>query len=119
MVQTTEIARHRAVVLDELAMLASASAQAEYEKNVPHVFIPAELIERFASDVYRPKCAEFVDAFTESELKDLARVYGLVFAASERMQKTTVHSVADLQKLPEWRQVMSLAKTLDDRFRRA
>jgi hypothetical protein len=109
----------RSAILEGVALLASASAQIEYEKNVPHAFIAAELIEGFATDLYHPKSPDFVDAFSEAELKDLAQLYGLVHAAGQRMQKASVHSVSDLQKLPEWRQVMSLAKTLHDYFRRA
>jgi uncharacterized alpha-E superfamily protein len=109
----------RTSILDELAVLASASAQTQYERDVPHAFVAAELIEVFASDLYHPKSPDFIDAFTEAELEDLAHLYGLVHTAGQRMRQTSVHSVSDLQKLPEWRQVMSLAKTLHDRFRRA
>jgi uncharacterized alpha-E superfamily protein len=109
----------RASVLDELAVLASASAQTQYERDVPHAFVAAELIEHFATDLYHPKSPEFIDAFTEAELKDLAHLYGLIHTAGQRIRETSVHSVRDLQKLPEWRQVMSLAKTLHDQFRRA
>jgi uncharacterized alpha-E superfamily protein len=119
MVVSTPTKDKRGLILDELALLASASAQTQYERDVPHAFIAAELIERFATDLYHPKSSDFVDAFTEAELKDLAHLYGLVHAAAQRMQQTSVHSVSDLQKLPEWRQVMSLAKTLHDRFQRA
>ena len=109
----------RSAILEEIALLASASAQTEYEKQVPHAFVAAELIEGFATDLYHPESHEFVDAFTEDELKCLAQLYGLVHAAGQRMGQENVHSVSDLQKLPEWRQVMSLAKTLHDRFQRA
>jgi hypothetical protein len=119
MIVSTHAKDKRESILDELAVLASASVQAQYERDVPHAFVAAELIERFATDLYRPKSADFLDAFTEAELKDLAHLYGLVHTASQRMQQASVHSVSDLQKLPEWREVMSLAKTLHDRFRRA
>jgi hypothetical protein len=119
MVVSTHAKDKRASILDELALLASASAQTRYERDVPHAFVAAELIERFATDLYHPKSPDFIDAFTEAELKDLAHLYGLVHTVSQRMQQASVHSVSDLQKLPEWRQVMSFAKTLHDRFRRA
>jgi hypothetical protein len=116
MVKDTNKIDRRSAMLEAIALLASPSAQTEYEKNVPHAFVAAELIEGFATDLYHPKSPQFVDAFTEDELKDLAQLYGLVHAAGQRMGQASVHSVSDLQKLPEWRQVMSLAKTLHDRF---
>jgi hypothetical protein len=119
MVNDADTLRRRSTVLDELALLASASAQTEYEKDVPQAFIAGELIERFATDVYRPKSPEFVAAFTEPELKELAQLYGLVHAAAGRLGHERVQSVQELQKLQEWRQVMSLAKTLHDSLQRA
>lgn len=109
----------RSAILEEIALLASASAQTRYEKDVPHAFVAGELIERFATDYYHPKNSEFVDAFTEAELKDLALLYGLLHTAAQRIRPAKVHSVSDLQKLPEWREVMSLAKTLRGRFGKA
>jgi hypothetical protein len=119
MVVSTHSKDKRASILDELVVLASASAQTQYEHDVPDAFVAAELIERFATDLYHPKSPDLIDAFTEAELKDLAHLYGLVRAAGQRIQRASVHSVSDSQKLPEWRQVMSLAKTLHDRFQRA
>ena len=99
-------------------MLASASEQSRYEKAVPNSFVAAELIEHFATDLYHPKSHDFIGAFNETELKDLAHLFGLVCEAAKKMNETEVHSVADLQKLPEWRRVMSLAKSLQETFRR-
>ncbi len=99
-------------------MLASASAQARYEKDVPHAFVVAELIEVFVTDLYHPKSPDFIEAFNEDELKDLAHLFGLVCEVSERIRDVQVHSVSDLQKLPEWRRVMSLAKRVHECFRK-
>ena len=46
-------------VLDTLDLLASASKQLEYEKKVPHVSIPAELIEIYATEIFHPKNLDF------------------------------------------------------------
>ncbi len=93
-------------------MLASAGQQLAYEEDVPHAFIPVELIEVFVTDLYHPKAIQFVDAFSESELKNLAHLYGLLCAASDVMKKCEVHSVSELQKLHEWREVMRCAKQI-------
>ena len=77
----------------------------------------SELIEIFVTDLYHPRGQDFIEAFNEDELKDLAHLFGLVREASARMQEMKVHSVGDLQKLPEWRKVMSLAKTVHGNFR--
>lgn len=106
----------RTLVIDAVTLLAKASEQLEYERDVPHAFIPAELIEIYATDTFHPKNPEFIAAFTEPELKSLARLYGLVCTASDASQKAAVHSVRDLQKLSEWRDVMKFAKDLSSRL---
>jgi hypothetical protein len=53
MLVSTHSKDKRAFILDELAVLASASAQTQYERDVPHAFVAAELIERFATDLYQ------------------------------------------------------------------
>jgi len=106
----------RSSVIDAVNLLARASEQQEYERGVPHAFVPAELIEIYASDTFHPKNQDFIDAFSEIELKALARLYGLVCTASEAAVRTSVHSVHDLQKLSEWRKVMRFAKDLADRL---
>ncbi len=106
----------RSSVIDAVNLLARASEQQEYERAVPHAFVAAELIEIYASDTFHPKSQDFIGAFSETELKALARLYGLVCTASEASARTSVHSVHDLQKLPEWREVMRFAKDLADRL---
>jgi hypothetical protein len=102
----------RSSLIDTITLLARASEQLDYEREVPHAYIPAELIEIYTSDTFHPKNQDFIDAFSEPELKSLARLYGLVCSASEASVLAKVHSVSDLQKLPEWREVMRFAKDL-------
>ena len=113
------IRQSRANVLDVLSMLASAHEQRQYEQRVPHAAVVDELIEQFVTDVYHPRSPEFVFAFTDAELKDLAELFGRLRIASGRKRELSIGSVAELQKLPEWRAVMCLAKRLEDAFRRA
>jgi hypothetical protein len=109
--------KNRTAVIEQVELLARASAQIDYEKNVPNAFVVAELIEQFVTDLYHPKNPDFVEAFNEDELKELAHLFGVVREASERVQQVNVHSVTELQRLPEWRRVMSLAKRIHANFR--
>jgi hypothetical protein len=51
----------RAAVDEQIRMLAGAGQQRSYEKDVPHAFVPAELIEVFVTDLYHPKASQFLD----------------------------------------------------------
>lgn len=106
----------RMAVLEHVRLLARASAQTQYEKDVPMADIPAELVCGFCDELFHPKSQTFLDAFTEDEIKDLAVLYGLLHLASRRMDDSPPLQVADLQKLPEWRQVMTFAKELEADF---
>ena len=98
-------------VLSAVQLLASASAQSNYERGVPLASVPAELAEA-AGDLYQPRRREYVEAFTDDELRDLAHLYGLVREAAPGQ----VASVAELQKQPGWRRVMAVAKDLAARL---
>jgi hypothetical protein len=102
----------RSALADCLFLLASAEEQLAYEEDVPHVFMPAEIIEVFASDLFHPKDSNFIAAFSESELKSISRLYGLVCSASDSLVAKKAHSVADALKLTEWRAMMTFAKSL-------
>ncbi len=67
-------------------------------------------------DLFHPKSQTFLDAFTEDEIRDLAVLYGLLHLASRKMDETHPRHVAELQKLPEWRSVMTFAKELEANF---
>jgi len=59
-------------------------------------------------DLYHPKSAGFIAEFSESELKDLAHLYGLLVEASA----IEASSVAELLKKEGWRSVVKTAKNL-------
>ena len=98
-------------VLAAAQLLASASEQSSYERDVPLVSVPAELAEA-AEDLYRPKHREYIEAFTADELRDLAHLYGLVREAAPGRAS----SVAELLKQAGWRRVMAVAKDLAARI---
>jgi hypothetical protein len=107
----------RKAVLEYIRLLARASQQLQYEKNVAAANVPDELICMFCDDLFHPKTPAFLRAFTEGEIKDLAEFYGILCMASRKMKKSS-HSlrVADLHKLSEWRSAMAFAKELETRF---
>ena len=113
------LSEYRSAFADCIALLASAEEQLAYEKSVPHVFIPAEIIEGFASDLFHPKDSGFVAAFSEPELKSISRLYGLVCSASDSLVANGALSVTDALKLAEWRSMMSFAKSLTQDIRQA
>jgi hypothetical protein len=98
----------RESVVEHVELLSQASAQLTYASNVLIADIHGELVDGFTSDLYRPKSAEFLDAFTEAELKQLAHLYGLLLESI----RLHVSSVTELLRQPEWRRVMALAKEL-------
>jgi hypothetical protein len=116
MTAKTGIIDMRSRVADYIGLLASAEEQMAYERAVPHVPVPVEITEGFASDLYHPKSPDFVDAFSDSELKSIARLYGLVCAASEGLSLAGARSVTDALKTSGWRAMMNYAKTLMGEF---
>ena len=108
----------RTIVSEYLGLLASAKAQADYEKDVPGVYVPDEFISRYCDDLFLPKARIFLGAFSEDEVRDLAVLYGMLHIASRRMKEAQPAGVAELQKLPEWRAVMAFAKQLQAKLGR-
>jgi hypothetical protein len=98
----------RQSVISHLELLSRPSQQLEYEAKVPIANIHCELVSGFCSDLYHPKSQPFLDAFTEDELKDLARLYGLLMETGQ----LRVSSVSELLKQPQWRRVVAFAKDL-------
>src|SRR5689334_19090418 len=101
-------------VVKELRMLSLPSLQLEYEMDLANHagHAPSELIEGFCTDIFSPKSADFVSAFSDSELKSLCHLYGLMIEASSVRH----HTVSELLQDPSWRKVVALAKELHVQF---
>lgn len=99
----------RKSVIETIKLLSLPSKQLEYEKNVPIVNVPAELICGFCDDLYHPKSVQFLSEFTEDELKGLAHLYGMLVEAA----RIDVSSVTDLLKHEKWRAVVTVASELN------
>lgn len=107
-----ESKNYRERVLEAIEGFASPSDQLKYERDVPVANVPAELICGFVDDLYHPKSELFLDAFTEQELKSLAELYGMLCIVSRTITELDSCSVHDIQKVPEWRAVITFAKDL-------
>jgi hypothetical protein len=103
-------------MIETVRLLAHASQQAQYEKDVPIAHVPGELVNFFA-DFFQPKDRFFAEAFSHDEILDLCELYGLVKWASRKIEPEM--RVADLMKLTEWRAVMACAKELVSVFQGA
>ena len=100
-------------VIDCLELLSQPSRQIDYETSVPRANSHGELVSWFSDELFQPKSQQFLDAFTENEIKDLARLYGLLIE-SRRLRSS---SLVDLLREPEWRRIarfaMELVATID------
>ena len=95
-------------VLEYLELLSQPSRQLDYETSIPLANSHRELVRWFCDDLFRPKDQQFLAAFTENEIKDLARLYGLLIES----RQLRASSLADLLREPEWRRVARFAKEL-------
>jgi hypothetical protein len=98
----------RQSVLEYLELLSQPSRQIDYETSAPRVDSHGELVRWFCDALFRPKNQQFLEAFTENEIKDLARLYGLLIES--RLLRAS--SLVDLLREPEWRRIARFAKAL-------
>ena len=98
----------RQSVIEYLDLLSHPSQQLEYDAKVPIAHIHGKLVSQFCGDLFHPKSQQFLDAFTETEIKDLARLYGLLMETG----RLRVSSATDLLTQPQWRRVVEFAKDL-------
>ena len=100
-------------VLEYLDLLSQPSRQLDYEARLAVANSHGALVSRFCDELFRPKSQSFLDAFTENELKDLARLYGLLIES----RQLRASSLTDLLREPEWRRIarfaMELVATID------
>jgi hypothetical protein len=95
-------------VIEYLELLSQPSRQIDFETSVPRANSHRELVSWFADELFQPKSQQFLDAFTENEIKDLARLYGLLIES----RQLRASSLVDLLREPEWRRVARFAKEL-------
>ena len=97
-------------VIGMLELLSSPSEQLKYEEGLINAagHAPAELFSMYCDDLYHPKFPEFIAAFSENELKELAHLYGLMAEMAHSIPST----VTELIKMKEWRRIVQLASQI-------
>jgi hypothetical protein len=98
----------RQSVIAHLDLLAQPSMQLDYEAKVPYANVHGELVNGFCDDLYHPKSQQFLGAFSEDELRDLAHLYGLLMES----RQVQASSTQELLKHAQWRRVVAFAKDL-------
>jgi hemerythrin-like domain-containing protein len=112
-------AEYRDRVIELVELLSSASAQMQYERDVPQVDVASEMISMYADDFFHPKSEDFLMAFSEPEIKDLAQLYGMICMAAKAFEDESIDGVSSALKTSEWRAVMEFSKHLYEELCRA
>lgn len=100
----------RAKVIELLELYASEAKQREYQKNVPWVPVPTELVEMWFSDTYHPRESGFRLVFTARELEALARFHVRFDTITHgRGNNAFGPDLEELLKDERWRQLMAEA----------
>ena len=104
-----EISDRRPHIVELLQLLASEEEQLDYEKNVPHVNITAELRCMWFDDHYHPDNAFFASCFTPDELAALAEFHRFYDEQKHHLppSKGTVRTWLNS---PVWRSIMLKAQ---------
>jgi len=95
-----------------LGAMASGKELLDYEKNVPVAYVPHEVACQFFDDFYHPKASEFLDAFSEEEIKEIGILSGYLHIALEKVDLQGHPKVSEVLKIPEWRSMMKRASIL-------
>jgi hypothetical protein len=104
----TAVPPWKKIILEQLEMLASESAQLEYEAKVPHVDMTRELVEGWFCDSYHPNDAAFIGCFSEAERRVLTE-FNRQFDAALALLPPSNGTVSNWLRTPEWRHVMAQA----------
>jgi hypothetical protein len=100
----------RRIIREELGLLASEKEQLEYEKNVPHVDITAELLCGWFDDSYHPDDEGFRSCFESHELEVLARFNRFYDERTSKLPESK-GTVRTWLETPVWREVMREAQS--------
>ena len=103
---------YRSSYINLLTTLSSGQEQLDYEKNVPIAYVPGELLCQFFDDLYHPKSNDFVNEFSEDELKEIGVFSGFFQIAWDEVEKLDLPPVTKVLALPEWRSMMKRAQFL-------
>lgn len=104
----------RTSIVEALRLFASREAQLEYERTVPGVAVPGEMMASF-EDLYHPASESFLGAFTAQEVVELSEFYGRMCVAGDAVEGQAL-TVADACRLSEWVDLTRFAQGLHTRL---
>jgi hypothetical protein len=100
-------------VIEDLHLLASTKEQLEFQRRVPFVNISNELTCGWFDDSYHPADETFCGAFSEAELKTLAKFNEVFDHVRSSFEEPHMPEIQALIQTPQWkRAVKAAAKTL-------
>jgi hypothetical protein len=99
----------KAQIVDLLRLLSSEEEQLEYERNVPHVDITAELRGMWFDDQYHPKLPHFDIWFSVEELMALEE-FDRFYDERIEMLPESQGTVTTWHKSLVWQEIMQKAK---------
>ena len=99
----------RQIVAETLDLLSSEAEQLEYERNVPHVDVTAELLCAWGDDSYFPGDVGFVASFSGDEMEALAK-FNATFEANIAHLPRSSGTVRTWLSSEVWQRVMEAAK---------
>jgi hypothetical protein len=98
----------RRSIIEVLQTLSSEERQIAYERNVPFVSVPTELVCMWFDDFYLPESDSFRRCFSPAELDSMS-VFSRRF---EQEIKRMPETVTELLKIESWQELMREAGTL-------
>ena len=100
----------RSNVIALLELYSSEAKQREYQKNVPWVPVPTELVEMWFTDTYHPNESSLSLAFSPLELDALSRFHAYFDRITHGREKIVFGpDLEELLKNDHWRQLMAEA----------
>ncbi len=98
----------RARVVETLTLLASEEPQRKYQREVPHVDVPAELFNQW-DDCYFPEDDDFRAGFVAAELEVLARFDEVLNRVSDDTPQQ-LPALEDFLMTDAWRTLSAAAR---------
>jgi hypothetical protein len=98
-------------VIDLLETYSCEAEQREYQKNVPWISVPTELVEMWFTDTFHPGDESFGLAFGPAEIEAISRFHAAFDQIVHGRQKIDISSTSldELLNNERWRKVMNEA----------
>ena len=102
---TREVPNLRSGIISVLRLLSSSEEQLDYERRVPGISIPSELVCQWFDDLYLPDTAAFRRSFSSQELESLA-AFNTYFADREEILPDPRSGIVSWLKDKTWIEIM-------------